>query len=247
MTKPTARGRLCRRRGFTAVEIAMVATVIAILALLIIPIFRKRTDEAKLAAANDEIQSLAKAYLIIESDLDGFQPRLQDLDNIEKGDATITNVTLDPPIAEWNRTLGFAIDGVTPVADTRPTVVQNFRGPYIAFRRSDTVENIIAIYGNDITYTNGGPIYVVSSATGDGPNYNNTVEDDPANDRYPLDPWNAPYLYYGRETDFNVRFIVSFGPNGVPGDGVGGPSNIYQRPDTGGAELGTGDDIVFRF
>lgn len=245
MTKPTARGRLRRRRGFTAVEIAMVATVIAILALLIIPIFRKRTDEAKLAAASDEIQSLAKAYLIVESDLDGFQPRLQDLDNVEKDDSTITNVTLDPPIAEWNRTLGFAIDGVTAVADTRPTVIQNFRGPYIAFRRADTVDNIIAIYGNDITYTNGGPIYVVGA---DGPDYAaGPVTDDPVNDRYPLDPWNAPYVYYGRETDFKVRHLVSFGPDGVPGDGVGGPANIYQRPETAGAELGTGDDIIFRF
>ncbi len=245
MTQPTARGRrLRRRRGFTAVEIAMVATVIAILALLILPIFRKRTDEAKLAAANDELQSLAKAILIIESDLDGFQPRLQDLDNIERNTATISNVTLDPPIAEWNRTLGFAIDGFTVVADTRPTVIQNWRGPYIAFRRADSVQNIVAIYGLNITYTNGGPIYVVGD---DGPNYNGSVSDDAANDRYPLDPWNSPYLFYGRETDFNVRYLVSMGPNGVPGDGVGGPPNPFQRPGTGGAELGTGDDLVFPF
>ena len=46
------------RRGFTAVEMASVVTVIAILALLILPLFQRQTDEARITAAADVLDAL---------------------------------------------------------------------------------------------------------------------------------------------------------------------------------------------
>ena len=54
--------------GFTAMEITMVATIIAIIALLILPLFRARTDEAKEVAARDEIDSIVKAEVLVNAD-----------------------------------------------------------------------------------------------------------------------------------------------------------------------------------
>ncbi len=252
------------RRGFTAVEIAMVATVIAILALLILPIFRQRTEEAREAAVRDELQSLAKAYILIEADLNGFQPRLQDLDNVQNTGSAQVNVALratEPPYAEWNRTLGFT-SGTTPNATPNnrvTTVVPNWKGPYIAMPKFTTVDDIQFLLP-DAIYPNG-PVYVVG-ANGASPQYadpGGNISDDPL-DRYPVDPWGNPYFFFGtgrlsdlQESTFNSRVVYSMGPNGLPGDGANSPL-IYLRkgdafladPSTRG-ELGTGDDREFIF
>ena len=52
ISPPTAR----TERGFTAVELSMVVTVIAILALLILPLFQRQTDEARITAAQGDIR-----------------------------------------------------------------------------------------------------------------------------------------------------------------------------------------------
>ncbi len=252
------------RRGFTAVEIAMVATVIAILALLILPIFRQRTEEAREAAVRDELQSLAKAYILVEADLNGFQPRLQDLDNVMNTGSAQVNVALrstEPPYAEWNRTLGFT-SGTSPnvVPNNRPTtVVPNWKGPYVAMPKFTTVDDIQFLLP-DAVYPNG-PVYVVG-ANAASPQYadpGGNLSDDPL-DRYPVDPWGNPYFFFGtgrlsdlQESTFNSRVIYSMGPNGLPGNGANSPL-IYLRkgdaflsaPTTRG-ELGTGDDREFIF
>ena len=43
--------------GFTAIEIAMVAAVIAILSLIVLPIFRNRVEDAKIAAAQADLEA----------------------------------------------------------------------------------------------------------------------------------------------------------------------------------------------
>jgi type II secretory pathway pseudopilin PulG len=252
------------RRGFTAVEIAMVATVIAILALLILPIFRKRTEEARQAAVRDELQSLAKAYILVEADLDGFQPRLQDLDNVMNTSSAQVNQPLratEPPYAEWNHTIGFTA-AISPVAtqNNRTTrVVPNWKGPYIANPKYSAVADIEFLLP-DAIFPNG-PVYIVG-ANASSPQFTDgggTFSDDDA-DRYPIDPWGNPYLFFGSgrlnddtESFFNSRVIYSMGPNGIPGDGTISPL-LYLRkgdafltdPSTRG-ELGTGDDHEYIF
>lgn len=251
------------RRGFTAVEIAMVATVIAILALLILPIFRKRTEEARQAAVRDELQSLAKAYILVEADLDGFQPRLQDLDNVQNTGSAQVNQPLratEPPYAEWNRTIGFtAAISPVPTQNNRTTkVVPNWKGAYIAMPKYSAISDIEFLLA-DAIFPNG-PVYVVG-ANASSPQFTDgggTFSDDSA-DRYPIDPWGNPYFFFGAgrlnddtESFFNSRVLYSMGPNGIPGDGTNTPL-IYLRKgdafigDTNRGELGTGDDYEYIF
>ncbi len=245
-------------------EIAMVATVIAILALLVLPLYRKRVQEARITSAQDEVASIAKAQLLAEADL-GFPVRLQDLDNSEEiGGVPLdgSNVDVYPPIAAWNGTL----EAVVPVA--RSTVVSNWRGPYASLNNFAFVDDL-ADYWYSVSDGNGF-IYVVDN-TPSGPAYpNGNIVDNTAEDRYPLDPWGTPYAFFGpsrfpldnpdsNESTFNFSIVVSFGPDGSVG--TGNPTiqinpNLYRRYNPADISAGglIGDDqspdtndIIYRF
>ncbi len=247
---------LRKNSGFTAVEIAMVATVIAILALLVLPLFRQRAEDAKLAAAQDEVQSLAKALILVEADMPGnFLPRLNDLDNksFQDSDTLPTGGNtnhLEPPRARWlpgtsNASPGQFIDVNDPLFGlTYPTVVQNWFGPYIAMRNTVTLNELLNQFA-PLTDSGGnvGPIAV----------FTGSIDSQTLNvDRYPVDPWGTPYLLFGpEETIYNFRVVYSLGPDAVPGSldlygGGGVPANAYDRrqPFLGAPQT---DDISFEF
>ncbi len=255
----TAKGALTlmqfRRRpnekGFTAVEIAMVASIIAILALLILPIFRQRAEEARKVAVQDELQSLTKALLLVEADIPsgGFLPRLNDLDNPEN--TTITALStptpgFDPPRARWipgtSALTPGIFDAITPDAQYYSGVVPFWKGPYVAMKNTCTLQYILDNY-LQATDRLEGPIAILDTTSG-APN---PIDGDLANstDRYPVDPWGSPYLLFGpEETVYNSRALYSLGPNRNPGLQVIPANSDYNRR-TG--VLGTGDDYSFIF
>lgn len=237
--------------GFTAVEMAMVATVIAIIALLVLPIFRQRAEAARQAAVLDELASLAKVLLLAEADT-GIQPRLQDLDN-GRGFGSAT----DTPIAVWNGTLES-----TGVAIARATIDANWEGPYAAAKNFVTIGQLqsVPFLSNYIYQGLGSPGFIYVAGVS-GPAYPGVPED--ASDRYPVDPWGQPYIFYGQgrfpafestESVFNTSVLYSLGPDGIPGtDTVPFQrADSYRRPILSGpfqnsSTLGQGDDIEYRF
>lgn len=238
-----------KTRGFTAVEIAMVASVIAILALIVLPIFRKRAEDARLVAANDDLQGIVKALLLIEADMPGggYLTQLNDLDNRENPELTNlipSTPDLAPARTRWNPTLitdgtfgthgGFeVVDDATYYAST----VKNWKGPYAAYRSSLSLANIAVNYPRFTNQSgNFGPITIP------GTPWSNA---DITADRYPMDPWGNPYLLFGaEETIYNIRVIYSLGPNGVPGSTSAPVAADYNRRR---GVLGTGDDLQFQF
>jgi type II secretory pathway pseudopilin PulG len=221
--------------GFTAVEIAMVATVIAILALLILPLFRKRTAEAKIAATRDELQSLAKSLAIAYYDTNRWF-RLQDLDNTMNYNDPPLNADLEVPVCQWNRTLTAAEREVL----RQP---EQWQGPYQSAPKFIRLGILRAATGRPyLISTNGGPIY-----------YDPTLDKD--EDKIPVDAWGSPYILFAPgnileypgytgtigETTYGNGVIYSLGPNGVAGDDITGGTNAvnYQR---WGGVLGTGDE-----
>jgi len=250
------------------VEIAMVATVIAILALLVLPLYRARVTEAKISAARDEVSSIAKSQLLAEADI-GYHVRLQDLDNGRGADAVNTNnVHLLPPIAVWNGTLnGPSTPVVGMVNVNRDTVVKNWLGPYGALTSYAVVAELSDYWYNDSTGT--GFINVVGGS-GAFPSHPTAGGDNPDMDRYPVDPWDSPYAFFGQgrfpandplESEFNYSVIVSFGPNGVVADDADiatNPSAYRRYNPTDPSETGLigdetlvtidqSDDIIYRF
>ena len=236
------------RRGFTAVEIAMVATVIAILALLILPIFRQRSEDARIAAVEDELQSLVKALLLVEADMPGgkFLPRLNDLDNRDfssfPGEVTEDplNADVEPPKVFWiydgvlGRGLFEHLDLDPTLTPSYDTIIANWHGPYVAFKNTVFLKDLASF--NNMIDDQGGPIYV----------FDDTL-DSLDRDKYPVDPWGNPYILYGAEEQaYNVRALYSLGPDGIPG-GIAPPNDPRDWRDAleSGARLGT--DYYFYF
>ncbi len=246
----------------------MVATVIALIALIILPTFRSRLDTAKVSAAHSEIDTLAKGVLMAEADAN-IQPRLQDLDNPSTVDTTDSNPSLQAPVAQWNAALE------TPeVPTSRQRVASLWKGPYVAFKRytvmttDNTFDNrILPLFvSEDFLDGTGGPI-LATNFNGFGGALSDSYLDGsitPAQaDRYPTDPWGNPYFFFGRGRadlsrgatipnppaagqNFSYRssVIYSMGPDGRPGDnGLLAAINLYREAGL----LGTGDDVEFRF
>ena len=68
LTKNEAIGRLRRTRGFTLIEIIVVITIMAIMAALIVPRVVGRTDDARIAAARQDIATLMNALKLYRLD-----------------------------------------------------------------------------------------------------------------------------------------------------------------------------------
>lgn len=235
-----------RNRAFTAVEIAMVASVIAIIALLILPIFRKRAEEARLVAAQDELQSIVKALLLVEADMPGgnYFPPLNDLDNRENTEAAVNDIPdLQPSRLAWGFIVAENQFGFSVINEDvwRTTVVPNWRGPYIAVRKAVSLAQIQTQFPEMTRNFGQGPIFI-PAAPWDAASL--------AADRYPIDPWGRPYLLFGQEeTIYNIRAVYSLGPNGIPGPPDNNPTRPTQASDYNRrfGILGLGDDLEFLF
>lgn len=244
------------RAGFTAIEISAVATIIAILALILIPILSNQVEEAKMVAAQDDMASIEKAEMAAYSYVNRYV-RPQDLNalqaNIQAG-MTADQINIEyrklPP-AVWNR----AADSGT-VANFR----SNWKGPYLAIHRGKSVRelcnaNPVLFWspdGNvgDLATPQGGPILLLAADENDwvaeaGQDVNG--EDGLDRSIYPVDPWGNPYIFFGPETGFNGRtncIIYSLGPDGLPGN-FGANISVNYYPQAG--LIGTGDDLKREF
>jgi len=230
-------------KGFTAIEITMVATIIAIIALIIIPMLRKRTDQARKTAAESSMASIGKIQTIAFEET-GYYFRLMDLDNTSAFTTSIDRPDREVPQVSWNEPLS---------ASERNILKDKWMGPYPtasekAFITLGELKKPTDEGGRPYMLSpQGGGIYVLSSE------YTGTKSDE---DKIPIDSWGNPYLFFGpgkfypsslSETSFRIPVIYSLGPNGVPGN-LSPPDDVnpkYYLREKG--VLGTGDDLTHYF
>ncbi|MBX7246920.1 MAG: type II secretion system protein GspG [Candidatus Sumerlaeaceae bacterium] len=241
-----------RNRGFTAIEIAMVATVIAIFALLVLPLFRNRVEEAKVAAAKADLTSLMKAEELVLADT-GFLIRLEDLDNVEGLAADATGVApaiylSTPGFYYVPRAALYTGSRVVLNSTQRDDLAKKFRGPYIAFQKSITYGDLTTL----ASYASLANVLLVSR-TGNvaSPIYDVTGGSfpDATVNRIPLDPWGNPYLFYPSTAETAFNAIYSLGRDGLPGRLTGTtPADFLPGATNGLGTVGTDiDDLEVRF
>lgn len=249
-----------RRRGFTAIEMSAVITIILILSLILIPIVRSRVEESKVVAAQDDMAQIEKAELFAYSYTNHFF-RLWDL---ERPVPNLTDATLTPaqrtrellklPNAYWNE----------PVLNTTG-LTDTWKGPFLAIHKSATVATLLAtnpsmFRGDGDPQAQQGPILVIAADRNDWqvPNDNSAL----LRARYPIDPWGSPYLFFGpgkignsggqialptaNETDFGTSIVYSMGPDNLAGSVQQNQrqSILFFRES---GVLGTGDDLSREF
>jgi len=221
-----------RRKAFTAVEVTMVAAVIAILALIILPLFQKRADKARLAAAQDDLQGLAKAEILTNADTDQYF-RLQDLDNTKLYPGNVDDADIAVPYGNWYRLFN---------TNERDTLSRRWEGPYIA------IQSFKSMYMSDLQ----GSTFNEPNTQGATPIVT-FATDDITDDKYPIDPWGGPYIFFAPseslyDRPYSNAVIYSMGPDGLPGDGTGGiTADTLVRDSTNASDLGNGDDLKFVF
>lgn len=252
--KVLRKGVVQSRIGFTAIEVSAVATIIAILALVLIPIVRGRVEEARIVAAQDDMMGIEKAQSIVFATT-GQYVTLFHLDLINQRDGN-GDLTYTWP-GSWN-----VPTSINPTLDT--VFNAQWGGPYVAQQNTINANQMIGnfpwlLHSPDIGGLDGGPIRVQEW------DRDQTINDF-APLRYPIDPWGSPYIFFGPtavgdlggggtnpagppggvETNFGFPVVYSLGPNGAPGDLVGGVTNpqVYYRE---AGVLGTGDDLTRNF
>ncbi|MBK5915358.1 type II secretion system major pseudopilin GspG [Rhodocyclus purpureus] len=86
---------LCRRGGFTLIEVMVVIVILAILAALIVPKVMSRPDEARVVAARQDISSLMQALKLYKLDNRRYPTNEQGLQ------ALVTKPTIVPIPENW--------------------------------------------------------------------------------------------------------------------------------------------------
>jgi general secretion pathway protein G len=88
------RGRYGRERGFTLIEIMVVVIIIGLLAAVIVPSVMRRVDDAKVAKAKEDIQSLETALQMYYIDNSKYP-------TTEQGLTALVQQPSDPAIKNW--------------------------------------------------------------------------------------------------------------------------------------------------
>lgn len=241
-----------RREGFSIVEVIVVLAIIGVLTLILVPVVSNRVREARIKAANQDLEHIAAAMERSAIDTN-YMYRLYVLDDVIGGD-TVSN---ELPNAD-------TIDG------TRDEALNSLHGSRI-FIRTDNFVLESAAYSATL-YT--GQFIVNETKFGWNGPYVNWQRDVNNND-WPDDPWGHDYLLFrgqppvsgenaggmgpyendfvqtGIQYDssgntwpaqcdiFDRGVILSVGPDGLPGDGAlnSGGDGVY----------GTGDDLMRKF
>jgi general secretion pathway protein G len=95
--RPAGGVRARLARGFTLIEIMVVITILGVLAALIVPRVVGRTDDAKIAAAKQDIASLMQALKLYRLDNGRYPTTEQGLQ------ALIAKPTLEPLPSNWKQ------------------------------------------------------------------------------------------------------------------------------------------------
>jgi len=96
-TRPMVAIRSRLARGFTLIEIMVVITILGILAALIVPRVVGRTDDAKIAAAKQDIASLMQALKLYRLDNGRYPTTEQGLQ------ALLSKPTIEPIPSNWKQ------------------------------------------------------------------------------------------------------------------------------------------------
>lgn len=200
------------RRGFTAIELTAVASIIAILALILVPIVRARLEQVRITAAQDDMRTIEVAQVLANADT-GQYFRLSDLDNsrvdldaynaLPPGDPQRALLARSVPNGFWNRPLNAA---EAADANQLGTLGVNWAGPYTVYNKTKFVKldvlkalDLSRIFDLDGASAvkppnQSGPVLIFESASTGADPFN----DDTANQEdHPIDPWGGPYIFFG--------------------------------------------------
>ncbi len=251
-----------RIRGFTMVELLIAIIIIGILVAIIVPVLSNRAADARLAAAQADMEAIANAQSQVAIDT-GYIVRLHVLDDSGAvGDGIGSNNPLDVVDSirdeDFNAGAGnndqIFLDAKSGIflptnlftridVDGGPAKF-GWNGPYVNFQRKLKPTNPPTALPANYEWTYGSPLdpwgapyflFVAGESAASGGTAVGGWIDEKTGDI------NPTFNYGGGAADatnFDRMTLLSLGPNGQPGDGSGAAP---------GGLLGSGDDLVRAF
>jgi len=123
------------QKGFTLIEVIVVAGIIAILAGILVPLIFKEIDEAKISRASADIRSISSAIYILRKDT-GQWPVSANCDptvELLNGNGTIPSFSV---AANWLRNNSNSFDNYLNT-DNNGCWPATWKGPYMAIVNAD--------------------------------------------------------------------------------------------------------------
>lgn len=161
------------QRGFTLIEVIVVAAIIAILAGILVPMIFNQIDESKTTELRGNIKSMESAMIALKGDTKSWPVRsadsgacAEDVD-ILRGKGNMP-ARVDATAATWGNVDLVALLG-DQATGTHGSCYTNFKGPYLTDAPADPWGNSILIFTNGFrsTVSSGrGPVWILSA----GPN-----------------------------------------------------------------------------
>jgi len=159
---------LRNRKGFTLIEVIVVAGIIAILAGILVPLIFKEIDEARITRAAADIRSISTGILILRKDAGQWpvSATCRNATTMMVGHGTVPAVP-----AGWDNSATDQYDHAL-VEDTDACWGTKWKGPYIAMVNADPWGNAYVTNAPAMLAATG-PIWIMSA----GPN--GTIETAP--------------------------------------------------------------------
>ncbi|OGW25222.1 MAG: hypothetical protein A2X59_12550 [Nitrospirae bacterium GWC2_42_7] len=154
--------RRINRKGFTLIEVIVVAGIIAILAGILVPMIFKEIDESRITRASADIRSISSALFVFRKDtaqwpiLDASQAcdPTKPFDVIGSDGNYPTNY-----VAQGFGPNGGGFNDMLPIDDG---CYSNWKGPYIARITADPWSNAYMMNSKDFA-TVGAPVWIISA------------------------------------------------------------------------------------
>lgn len=152
--------KLREQKGFTLIEVIVVAGIIAILAGILVPLIFKEIDESKISRTSADIRSISSALIVFKKDI-GPWPTLDG--------ACAPGVTLF--VGSGNTPSGLAAGGFDesspmnfsePLSTNSGGCYNNWKGPYIAVVSADPWGFTYVMNAKDFN-TPGAPVWILSA------------------------------------------------------------------------------------
>ncbi len=151
-------------KGFTLIEVIVVAGIIAILAGILVPMIFKEIDESRITRASADIKSISTAMIVFRKDTaawpfmdTGCEPNVTFLSGAGNLPAELAAMGYDTAVAS-------SFDDHFSV-DANDCYAPNWKGPYMAIVTADPWGNSYVANVNSFRVA-GQPVWIISS----GPN-----------------------------------------------------------------------------